>query len=50
MHTISTEFRSVSPLYKRRWGGVFVNPRFRVRRPSRLRRIFSQAKPHGQEQ
>lgn len=49
MHTIRTEFRAVSPMLHRRWGGRFANPRLRPRRRRSVRPIFGYAKPHGQE-
>jgi hypothetical protein len=49
MHTIKTQFKAVSPMRHRRWGGKFYNPRIRPRRRKSWRPAFDNTKPHGQE-
>ena len=49
MRSIKSDFKAVSPMLHRRWGGRFYSARLKPRRKKSTRPIFGYTKPHGQE-
>lgn len=49
MHSIKSDFKAVSPMLHRRWGGRFYNPKLKSRRRKSVKPHFGYAKPRGQE-
>ncbi len=49
MQKVKSDFKAVSPMLHRRYGGKFYNPRTKTQRPKTTKPVFGYTKPHGQE-